>query len=71
MIDDRIALGLQIMTWCWYFLLNNISSIILLGLIVYFCIDFYTQFIKINRNTDSVDLTARYLYLEMKKKYGK
>lgn len=63
------TLGAKVLNQVDTFLLNN--ALILIGLvcIVYGLFQFYYSFRRVNRNTDNVDLSKRYVKLEMWRRY--
>ncbi len=64
-----MALG-QILIKSFFTICLNYGTI-LVGLVVImiFCIDFYDHNVKVNEDTDNVDLMQRYMWLQMHRRY--
>lgn len=47
-------------------------AVILAGIAFLFviCLDFYTRNVKVNLDTDNVDLMQRYMWLQMRRRYN-
>jgi hypothetical protein len=44
-------------------------TLVFLFLIGFFTFDFYKRYVKVNTDTDNVDLMQRYLWLQMHRRY--
>jgi len=67
-----MSLGQTIINGIETFFLNNLFIVIWLFILGLFFMDFYSRFIKVNRDTDHINLGERYLWLEFyRKHYGR
>lgn len=63
------TLGSKLLASFETFLLNNVFILIGLVFIFYGVLSFYYRFLYVNRDTDNVDLSKRYVKLEMFRRY--
>lgn len=64
MEEQNLALGERVMNVAQQFIIQNSFYIVVLITFSLFCVSFYNRFIRINKNTDEINLVDRYLWLE-------
>jgi len=65
-----VNLGQDIINWivaCCLDLALLFIGLLSLSVIV---LDFYNRYVKVNRNTDDIDLMSRYVELQMRRRYN-
>lgn len=64
-----MSLGEILLKYIWAFCLNNSIELIGLSIVFLFVLDFYNSHVRVNRNTDHIDLMDRYIQLQLHRKY--
>jgi hypothetical protein len=57
-------------SWLVEFVAVHSFWLVVLGLIVVLCWDFYARFLRIDKKTGRIDLMGRYVELQMRRRYG-
>jgi hypothetical protein len=55
--------------WLLEFVAAHSFWLVVVGLVVVLCWDYYTRFLQINRKTGRIDLMGRYIELQMRRRY--
>lgn len=64
-----MTLGQRVMAVCHQFFLDNVFLIILMIGLTFLVVDFYNRFLRVIKQTDDVDMMARYVWLQMYRRY--
>lgn len=59
-----MSLGQKIMNAFNQFIIDNSFFIVILITMVLFALDFYNRYLRINKETDHINLVERYVWLE-------
>ena len=63
------SLGQKVLLAIEKFVIDHIMFFFILGLLIIIIADFYNRYLRINRNTDNVDLMKEYNNLQLRRKY--
>lgn len=64
-----MTLGQRVSAICQQFFLDNVFIIILMIGLTFLVVDLYNRFWRVVKQTDDVDLMARYVWLQMYRRY--
>jgi len=64
-----MPMGQILLKMFYTYCLEHGVTLVFLFLIGFFALDFYKKYIKVNTDTDNVDLMQRYLWLQMHRRY--
>lgn len=64
-----MALGQQVILLFKQFVIEHCFLLTLLGIFCLAVYDFYNQYLRINKNTDHIDIMERYINLQLRRRY--
>lgn len=67
--EGIVSLGQRILLALEEFVVNHMLILFIIALVAIIVGDFYARFIRINRDTNHINLMKRYIYLQMRRKY--
>lgn len=64
-----MALGQQVILLLKQFVIEHCFLLTLVGIFGLAVFDFYNQYLRINKNTDHIDIMERYINLQLRRRY--